>query len=142
MKSKILVLGFMAMALFGCRATFVPAYDGSIEEQISKTARLTDALYLHMLDVAEAERIYEFYAPKYQEIQIDINALVLKTQVREKNKDLLIMAQNLQKMFILFKDDHKKKNTLKDVDIQLNMMQINALWAPLLLAEKALQRQR
>jgi hypothetical protein len=142
MRSKILVLGFLAVALFGCRATFVPPYDASIEAQIIKTARLTDALYLGMLDVKEANRNYDLYAAKYLEVQIDINSLLLKTQIRDHNKDLLVIVQNLKKLFEQFKDDHKKKIILADADIMLNQMQINAIWAPLLMAERALQRQK
>lgn len=142
MRSKIFVLGFLVITLLGCRATFVPPYDASIEAQITKTARLTDALYLQMLDTKESARKYDVYAPKYLEIQVDINSLLLKTQVRDHNKDLLVMVQNLQKLFVQFKDDHKTKNVLKDADIQLNLMQINAVWAPLLMAERALQRQK
>jgi len=142
MRTKILLLPFLIICLLACKATFVPPYDASIEAQISKTARLTDALYLQMLDVKETDRKYEKYAAKYLDIQVDINALVLKTQVRDHNTNLLVMVQNLQKMFVQFKDDHKTKGVLSDADVQLNMMQVNAVWAPLLLAEKALKRQK
>ncbi len=142
MRTKILLLPFLIICLLSCKATFVPPYDASIEAQISKTARLTDALYLQMLDVREADRKYEKYADKYLDIQVDINSLLLKTQVRDHNTNLLIMVQNLQKMFVQFKEDHKTKGVLTDADVQLNMMQVNAVWAPLLLAEKALKRQK
>jgi hypothetical protein len=68
--------------------------------------------------------------------------LLLKTQIRDHNKDLLVIVQNLKKLFEQFKDDHKKKIILADADIMLNQMQINAIWAPLLMAERALQRQK
>lgn len=139
---KHIMLVFLLLGLFACRATFVPPYDATIEAQIIKTARLTDGLYLDMLDAKQTERRYPLYAAKYQEIQLDINSLLLKTQVREKNKDLLVMVQNLQKLFLQFKDSHKEKTVLNDADIQLNQMQINAMWAPLLLAERALQGQK
>lgn len=139
---KHIMLVFLLLGLFACRATFVPPYDATIEAQIIKTARLTDGLYLDMLDAKQSERKYLLYAAKYQEIQLDINSLLLKTQVREKNKDLLVMVQNLQKLFLQFKDSHKEKTVLNDADIQLNQMQINAMWAPLLLAERALQGQK
>ena len=142
MRTKILLLPLLIICLLACKATFVPPYDASIEAQISKTARLTDALYLQMLDVKETDRKYEKYTAKYLDIQVDINALVLKTQVRDHNTNLLVMVQNLQKMFVQFKDDHKTKGVLTDADVQLNMMQVNAVWAPLLLAEKALKRQK
>ncbi len=142
MRTKIIQLPFLIICLLACKATFVPPYDASIEAQISKTAQLTDALYLQMLDVKETDRKYEKYAAKYLDIQVDINALVLKTQVRDHNTNLLVMVQNLQKMFVQFKDDHKTKGVLSDADVQLNMMQVNAVWAPLLLAEKALKRQK
>ena len=142
MRTKILLLPLLIICLLACKATFVPPYDASIEAQISKTARLTDALYLQMLDVKETDRKYEKYTAKYLDIQVDINALVLKTQVRDHNTNLLVMVQNLQKMFVQFKDDHKTKGVLTDADVQLNMMQVNAVWAPLLLDEKALKRQK
>jgi len=142
MRTKIILLPFLFICLLACKATFVPPYDASIEAQISKTARLTDALYLQMLDDKESDRKYEKYADKYLDIQVEINSLLLKTQVRLYNKEMLVMVQNLQKLFIQFKEDHKTKMLLKDVDIQLNMMQVNAVWAPLLLAERALKRQK
>ncbi|MBK8496497.1 MAG: hypothetical protein IPL50_16970, partial [Chitinophagaceae bacterium] len=84
---------------------------------------------------------YEKYTSKYLDIQVDINALVLKTQMRDHNTNLLVCSKPA-KMFVQFKDDHKTKGVLTDADVQLNMMQVNAVWAPLLLAEKALKRQK
>ena len=66
----------------------------------------------------------------------------MKTKAREKNKDLLIIAENLQKLFVQFKNDHKTKGTLTDADILLNQAQIKATWTSLLVSEEALKRQK
>jgi hypothetical protein len=142
MKAKILLFLLLLMGVFGCRVTWVPAYDAGLEEQITKTAKLNDALYLLMMEDQEADRKYKAYAAKYIDIELEINSIFLKTQARDHNKDLLVLVQNLQKLFTQFKIDHKTKGTLSNADIQLNQVQIKAMWTPLLISEKALKRQK
>ncbi|MBK7122903.1 MAG: hypothetical protein IPH68_08910 [Chitinophagaceae bacterium] len=137
---KVILFSFLLIGILACKATLYPHTMYPLKHR-SQNHRLTDALYLQMLDVGRPAGS-EKYADKYLDIQVDINSLLLKTQVRDHNTDLLVMVQNLQKMFVQFKDDHKAKTVLTDADIKLNMMQVNAVWAPLLLAEKALKRQK
>ena len=142
MKSKFLLLGLLLVTVFSCRVTLVPPYDASIEDQITKTAKLNDALYLQMLENKEADRKYDSYSPKYIEIELEINSILLKNQARDHNADILAITKNLQKLFVQFKDDHKTKNLLTNADIQLNQVQIRAAWVALLVAEKALKNQK
>ena len=142
MRLKIFLLSFLILGVLGCRVTLVPPYDAAMEDQITNTARLNDALYLQMLEMKEADRKYEVFAPRYQEIELEINSIVMKTKARDHNKDLLVIAGDLQKLFVQLKTDHKTKNTLADGDIKLNQMQIGAIWTSFLVAEKALKRQK
>jgi hypothetical protein len=130
------------LGFFNCRVTLVPPYDAATEDAIIKTAKLNDALYLQMQELKEPERKYESFLSKYMEIELEINSILMKTKARDHNKDLLVIAENLQKLFVQFKNDHKTKVTLMDADILLNKAQINATWTALLVAEEALKRQK
>jgi hypothetical protein len=130
------------MGSFSCRITLVPPYDASMEESVIKTAKLNDALYLQMQELKEPDRKYETFLSKYLDIELEINSLVMKTKAMEHNKDLLVIVENLQKLFVQFKNDHKSKSTISDADILLNQAQIKAAWTSLLLAVEALKRQK
>ena len=142
MKIKYLILSCFLLGVLSCRVTLVPPYDPAMEQTITKTAKQNDALYLQMLEMKESDRKYENYSPKYMELELEINSIVMQTKAREQNKDLLVIVENLQKLFVQFKNDHKTKITITDADILLNQAQIKAAWTALLVAEKALKRQK
>lgn len=139
MKIKILSVSILVLSLFSCKVTLVPAYDASFEEQVTKTAKLNDQLYLEIQE--SSNRSYSAFSARYVAVQTEISSIVMKTMAMDHNTDMLKIAQNLETLFKQFKDDHKTNDTVSDADIKLNQAQIRGVWVPLLVAVRALKDQ-
>ncbi len=127
------------IALSGCRVTLVPPYNEELESQIVTTAKLTDKLYLSIIDAAADNKAYAVYADKYLEIEAEINSILLKNEARPKNADFIVIIKNLQEHFKQYKNDHKAKKTLSDAELLIYNEELKAFWKPLLVAERALK---
>ena len=133
-----LVVVFILM-LGSCRVTLVPEYSAQLEEQIAKTAKATDKLYIDMADVAEQGRTYEKYRERYNEIESEINSIMLKNEARPKNTDFLVINRNLKAAFEEAKNYHKENSTLKNGEIKAYQASLAGFWKPLYIAEIALK---
>ncbi len=133
-----LIVVFILM-LGSCRVTLVPEYSAQLEEQIAKTAKATDKLYIDMADVAEQGRTYEKYRERYNEIESEINSIMLKNEARPKNTDFLVINKNLKAAFQEAKNYHKENSTLKNGEIKAYQASLAGFWKPLYIAEIALK---
>ena len=125
--------------LVSCRVALVPEYSAQLEEQIAKTAKATDKLYIDMLDVAESNRTYDKYRERYNEIESEINSIRLKNEARPKNSDFLVINKNLKEAFEEAKNFHKENSTLKNGEIKAYQASLAGCWKPLYIAEIALK---
>lgn len=128
-----------ACLLISCRVALVPEYNAQLEDQISKTAKATDRLYIDLLDAAPAERNYTIVQPRYSEIEAEINSIELVNQGRIKNGDFLVIIKNLKEAFQEAKKYHKEHKTLSNGEILSYQSTLAGFWKPLYLAEKALK---
>ena len=84
---RIPVFLLVTLLFLSCRVMLVPEYSSQLEDQISKTAKATDKLYIDMLDVPVNNRTYENFKDRYNEIESEINSIKLKNEARPKNAD-------------------------------------------------------
>jgi len=134
--SGILLLVYM---LLSCRVTLVPEYNAQLEEQIAKTAKATDKLYIDMLDVPLNNRTYENFKDRYNEIESEINSIKLKNEARPKNADFLVINKNLKDAFEEAKKYHKDNSTLSNGEAKAYQATLAGFWKPLYLAEIGLK---
>ncbi len=125
--------------LFSCRVAWVPEYNPQLEEQIAKTAKATDKLYIDMLDVPLANRTYDGFKDRYNEIESEINSIKLKNEARSKNADFLVINKNLKDAFDEAKKYHKDNSTLSNGEVKAYQATLAGFWKPLYLAEIALR---
>lgn len=136
---KISGIFLIAGLLLSCKVTWVPEYNAHLEEQVAKTAKANDKLYLDMLDVPEANRIYDNFKDRYNEIGSEINSIMLKNEARPKNTNFLAIIKNLKEAFEEAKKYHKDNSTLEDGEIKAYQASLAGFWKPLYLAERALK---
>jgi len=136
---RFLSIFLLTWSLLACRVTLVPEYNAQLEEQIAKTAKATDKLYIDMLDVPLANRSYEAFKDRYNEIESEINSIKLKNEARPKNADFLVINKNLKDAFDEAKKYHKDNSTLSDGEAKAYQSTLAGFWRPLYLAEIALK---
>lgn len=139
MIKRIALITLWIGILLSCRVMLVPEYNAKLEEDIAKSAKATDKLYIDLLDAAPAKRVYDGYKDRYADIEADINAIRLKNEARNKNDDFLVIIDNLKKGFTEAKKYHKDNNTLTDGEIIAYQATMAGLWKPLYLAERSLK---
>ena len=111
---RIPVFLLTTLLFLSCRVMLVPEYSAQLEDQISKTAKATDKLYIDILDVPVNNRTYENFKDRYNEIESEINSIKLKNEARPKNADFLVINKNLKDAFDEAKKYHKENSTLAD----------------------------
>ncbi len=131
---------FVLVLIFvnSCQVRLVPQYNAELESQIISAAKLTDRLYLQMIDAPAGKKDYQLYSEKYLDIETEINSVLFKNQARESAKDIVASVKLLRDKFIKYKQDHKIRNTLSNAELVLYNEDLKALWLPLLVEEKAL----
>jgi hypothetical protein len=132
----------LTCSLLACRVTWVPEYNAQLEEQIAKAAKATDKLYIDMLDIPLANRLYETFKDRYNEIESEINSIKLKNEARPKNADFLVINKNLKAAFDEAKKYHKDNSTLSNGEAMAYQSTLAGFWKPLYLAEIALKPAR
>lgn len=129
----------LLLLLLSCRVTLVPEYSAQLEDQIAKTAKATDKLYIDMLDVPLNNRTYDSFKDRYNEIESEINSIRLKNEARPKNADFLVINKNLKDAFEEAKKYHKENSTLSDGEARAYQATLAGFWRPLYAAEIALK---
>jgi hypothetical protein len=141
-KWPVILSVVISFFIFSCRVTLVPEYSAQLEEQVSKTAKATDKLYIDMLDVPLRSRTYESFKDRYNEIESEINSIKLKNEARPKNADFLVINKNLKDAFEEAKKYHKENSTLSDGEAKAYQATLAGFWRPLYVAEIALKPKR
>src|SRR5688572_31670454 len=136
------IILLLVCMLLACRVTVVPEYSAQLEDQIAKTAKATDKLYIDMLDVPLNNRTYEGFKERYNEIESEINSIKLKNEARPKNADFLVINKNLKAAFDEAKKYHKDNSTLSNGEAMAYQSTLAGFWKPLYLAEIALKPAR
>lgn len=138
-KHLLLPLTLVLLIFTACRVTLVPEYNARLEEEIAKTAKANDRLYIDMLDATPEKRSFEAYKERYHDIESDINSIRLRNEARDRNGDFLKIIGNLKDGFSEAKNYHKENNTMKDGEIRAYQSTLSALWKPLYIAERSLK---
>jgi hypothetical protein len=139
MLRHLLLSTLLILSLSSCKVIWVPDYNAKLEDQIAKTAKANDKLYIDMLDAAPNKRDYDQYKEKYNDIEADINAIQLANEARNNNASFLVINKNLKDAFQEAKKYHKDKQVLSDGEIKSYQATLAGFWKPLFLAERGLK---
>jgi hypothetical protein len=138
MKRKLIPLIALLILSAGCRVSFVPDYDASVEQQIIDGAKANDKIYLELL-ADSADRSYAKCAQEYTDVQADINSIDLKIQASKHSKDMHYLDSTLLAHFIKYRDEHKQAaKPLTNAMIKDYQADMQAFWLILLKSEQGL----
>ncbi len=125
-----------------CRVTFVPSYDAAVSAQIDNTAKAVDKFYLIMLATTKAEndgRAFDKFTEDYVNIEVELNSLMLQNRIRPLNENSTRICEITIQLWLKYKLEHKKDNTLSDGLIKLNQKTFSDLFYAMQVAEKGKQ---
>lgn len=127
------------LALNSCKVTFIPGYDAKIAEQIENTSKAVDKFYLSMLDTTSAEnggRAFSKFSEQYVNIEVELNSLLNKNRIRPLNENSTRICEITIQLWMKYKAEHKKDNTLSDGLIIVNRKTFSDLFYAMQVAEK------
>jgi len=133
----VLLLG--AIALNSCKVTFVPSYDAGISDQIENTSKAVDKFYLSMLETTSTEnngRAFSNFSEQYVNVEVELNSLLNKNKVRPLNEHSTRICEITLELWIKYKEEHRKDNTLSNGLIKLNRKTFSDLFFAMQVAEK------
>lgn len=134
----VFVLLLSLTVLSGCKVQLVPVYSAELENQITEGAKMTDMLYMEMMDAPADKRSYDFYAEKYRAIEAEINSILLKNETRAKAEDMVASVKQLRDGFVNARNEHKTKTSLSNPELTILRETFKAYWKPVLIQEHVL----
>ena len=135
---KLIFSFLLFVSAISCRVSLVPAYSEALEAQIINASKMTNMLYLEIMDAPDEKKNYALYADKYLQIETEINSILLQNEARSNSEDIVASVQKLRDAFVKAKEDHKKRNTLSNAELLVYNEQSKAFWKPVLIEERAL----
>lgn len=88
----------------------------------------------------DAERTYARFAPRYTEIEAEINSLWMQNEAQKKSGDILLMIDILDKQFGEYKAAHWQKGVLSRGEAETFNDYMQSYWKTLLRTERNLTR--
>ncbi|NQU55335.1 MAG: hypothetical protein HQ522_22695 [Bacteroidetes bacterium] len=111
----------LAVLSVSCRVSLVSPYRKDIAQEIELTSKKVDKFYLTMLETTSEgkNREYSNFVQDYIDIEVELNSLLNKNQIRPLNKESTRNCEILLDYWKKYKEKHKKENGISDVDIEL-----------------------
>ncbi|MBU1013359.1 MAG: hypothetical protein KKG99_10155 [Bacteroidetes bacterium] len=142
-KPRYIQIMFLAMIVLllgaSCRVTLIPTYDDSIAQQIDQTSKQVDKFYLTMLELSTTSnngRAFEHFVLQYLDIEVELNSLLSKNKVRPLNQNSTRICEITLELWVKYKEEHKKDNTLSDGLVKLNRKTFSDLFYAMQVAEE------
>jgi hypothetical protein len=136
-ENVLVVLAVLMLLMSGCSFRLVSGYDAATEEEIFKCAKMVDQFYGKLLETDENKLQYAAFADQYISIETELRSLVLRNKVRSLNEDSTLIAENILKLWVKYRDIHKEKNMYSDGNARLDRNRFAQLFSYAARAEGA-----
>ena len=134
----IIISTFCLIPLPGCKVSFLPAYNAQLAGQMDATAKAVDTFYLTMLDTSSTgnnDRTYARFEAQYVAIEAELTSLLNQNTLRPLNANSTRICEITLQLWVKYKEEHKKDNTLTDALIKLNRKTFSDLFFAMQVAE-------
>lgn len=138
-KTILSIVVFSIFLVNSCRVTYIADYDSKIAEQIENTSKAVDKFYLLMLETTSVEnegRAFNKFSEHYVNIEVELNSLLNKNKIRSLNENSTKVCEITLQLWIKYKEEHKKDNTLSNGLIKLNRKTFSDLFFAMQVAEQ------
>jgi len=139
LRTRIIIVSTCCLfTLPGCKVTFLPAYNAQLAEQMEATSKAVDTFYLTMLETTTPVndgRTYTKFVHQYIAIEVELTSLLNKNTLRPLNANSTRICEITLQLWVKYKQEHKKDNTLSDGAIKLNRKSFRDLFFAMQTAE-------
>ncbi|PSW07162.1 hypothetical protein [Photobacterium lipolyticum] len=136
---KLLFALFLCFAS-GCSVQLIADYDHASLSQMEQLAKKIDRFYIGLSYLPIEQRNYESNIKYYMEIDIDLNALKHRQEVRVMNELTMKQVENVIKLWKQDKMSHKKNTIISDFSIKRHSRQYYRLFLSMIKGEEAKPR--
>lgn len=120
-----------------CTLQLVADYDQSTLQQLELVAKKVDRLYVELSYTPEQQRSYQKVASQYLDIEVSLEALKTRQQLRELNELTLKQVDITISLFRQDRELHKQRNTVSDFLLKRRRKQYNRLFISMIKGEEA-----
>ena len=133
--TKAIMLSTILLFLNACAINQISDYDAQSMNQMQLVAKKVDYFYAQVSYLPKANRTYQQSAKQYLEIEVDLNALKLRQQVRSTNELTLKQVEIAQTLWHEDRLSHQKKDTISDFIIKRHRQQFNRVFLAMITGE-------
>jgi hypothetical protein len=120
-----------------CGVRYVANYNATLSNDVIAVAKRVDSFYAHLIDAPDSLRTFDKYREEYTSIEVDLNSIVMRNQIRPLNKESTQIAKNALGLWLKFRAEHKKKNEYKDAMAELDRQHMARIFVSMFNAEEA-----
>lgn len=120
-----------------CTLQLVADYDQSTLQQLELVAKKVDRLYVELSYTPEQQRTYQKVTSQYLDIEVSLEALKTRQQLRALNELTLKQVDITISLFRQDRELHKQRNTVSDFLLKRRRKQYNRLFISMIKGEEA-----
>jgi hypothetical protein len=132
-------LGLSVLAVVGCTVSLIAPYDEATVNSVTALLKKTDTFLIQQQSYLESGQqsmtTYEHNQPWYNEVQVDLNAIIVRAQAIPKNQNTVNQLSKLQTAFNDLISQNKQGFSKEYLAIA--QMSVNQLIGAILAAEFA-----
>jgi hypothetical protein len=131
------MLAALLLFLNACAINQISNYDQKSMDQMELVAMKVDRFFVGLSYTPKSERKYQKYASNYLDIEVELNALKLRQQVRATNDLTLKQVEIAQMLWSEDRKSHQKKDTISDFIIKRHRQQFNRVFLAMIKGEES-----
>ena len=135
--TKAIMLSMTLLLLNACAINQVSDYDAQSLNQMQLVAKKVDYFYAQLSYLPKDKRTYQQSAKQYLEVEVDLNALKLRQQIRSTNELTLKQVEIAQALWSDDRKTHQKKNTISDFIIKRHRQQFQRVFLAMIKGEES-----
>lgn len=132
----VLLTFYMLLMLPSCTTTLISDYDQNTVEQMELIAKKIDRLYIELGYIPAQERAFDYVESEYLDIEVELQALKTRQQLRPLNELTLKQVDISLSLFLQDRERHKKLDTISDFLIKRYRKQYNRLFIAMIRGEE------
>ena len=127
-KQFYLLVLLSSFLISSCTVQYVAQYDETVKNEIIRIAGEVDKFFIEQLEMTENERTYHYAKEKYLMIEVDLNSLLTKNEIRALNNQSIKQNELALKLWLDDKEQHKKKDKVSDAIINSHRSQFKRIF--------------
>jgi len=131
------LVALLLMLLSACSLNLISDYDEQSLQDMERIAKQVDMFYAKLLYTSSEQRDYQQFSSDYIHIEVELNALKTRQEIRELNELTLkqvLIAQNLWQQDM---QRHKKNDGISDFIAKRHRQQFNRIFLAMIKGEQS-----